>query len=120
MQPLITRNRVQIEELCRAHHVRRLSVFGSAVRDDCDPTRSDIDFRVEFEANETRPDYEIKADLKQKLIKLFNRPVDLIRAGTVINPYIREAIVSEQETLYAERKLLDQVASIMQRTPPSA
>ena len=31
MQPIITENREKIIELCRQHHVRCLSVFGSAV-----------------------------------------------------------------------------------------
>ncbi len=48
MQPIITENREKIAELCQTHHVRRLSVFGSAVRDDFDPERSDVDLLVEF------------------------------------------------------------------------
>lgn len=49
MQPFIEAKREQIAELCRMHHVRRLSLFGSAVRDDFDPNRSDVDVRVEFD-----------------------------------------------------------------------
>jgi predicted nucleotidyltransferase len=48
MQAVITENREKIAELCRAHHVRRLSVFGSAVRDDFDPERSEVDLLVDF------------------------------------------------------------------------
>lgn len=36
------------KRLCRAYGVLRLDVFGSAVRDDFDQTRSDDDFLVEF------------------------------------------------------------------------
>jgi predicted nucleotidyltransferase len=42
MQDFIIAKREEIAELCRKHHVRRLSVFGSAARDDFDPQRSDI------------------------------------------------------------------------------
>jgi predicted nucleotidyltransferase len=101
MQPMITENRDKIIELCRRHHVRRLSVFGSAVRDDFDPERSDMDFVVEFDPVKDRPAYEIQSILKDELVKLFSRPVDLIRAGTVRNPYIRQSIEEQQETLYA-------------------
>ena len=101
MQPIITENREKIAELCRNHHVRRLSVFGSAVRDDFDPTRSDVDLLVEFEASEDRRDFEVQSLLREKLVALFDRTVDLIRAGTVRTPYIRAAIDTEQETLYA-------------------
>ncbi len=37
MQPFITASQSEIIDLRRTHHVRRLSVFGSAVRDDFDP-----------------------------------------------------------------------------------
>jgi len=43
MQPFIAEKREEIAALCRQHHVRRLSVFGSAARDDFDPATSDID-----------------------------------------------------------------------------
>jgi Nucleotidyltransferase domain len=36
-------------ELCRRHSVLRLSLFGSAVRQDFDAARSDLDFLVDFE-----------------------------------------------------------------------
>ncbi len=38
-----------LEEPCRRNHVRRLSLFGSSLRADFDPDRSDLDFLVEFE-----------------------------------------------------------------------
>ena len=43
--------RQQIVALCRRFHVRRLEVFGSALRDDFNPARSDVDFLVEFRVN---------------------------------------------------------------------
>ncbi|MDQ3480300.1 MAG: nucleotidyltransferase domain-containing protein, partial [Actinomycetota bacterium] len=49
MPALLEDKRAQIEELCRHFRVRRLDVFGSAIRDDFDPGRSDVDFLVEFE-----------------------------------------------------------------------
>ncbi|HLI19965.1 MAG TPA: DNA polymerase III subunit beta, partial [Stellaceae bacterium] len=50
MLPLIEARKAEIAALCRRHRVRRLDVFGSAVRAaDFDPAESDIDFLVEFE-----------------------------------------------------------------------
>jgi predicted nucleotidyltransferase len=46
---IIDRYRPQIEALCRTYRVKRPDVFGSAVRADFDPVRSDVDFLVEFE-----------------------------------------------------------------------
>jgi len=50
MHPLIENNREAIARLCRLHGVRSLEAFGSILRDDFDPGRSDVDVLVEFEA----------------------------------------------------------------------
>jgi uncharacterized protein len=39
----------QVAEFCRARGIRRLSLFGSVLRDDFDPARSDVDVLAEFE-----------------------------------------------------------------------
>ena len=101
MQPIITENREKIAELCRTHHVRRLSVFGSAVRDDFDSSNSDVDLLVEFQDLGERFPFEVQSELKSKFVTLFGRPVDLIRAGSIRNPYIRQEIEADEETLYA-------------------
>ena len=49
MTTIIDRHRSGIEALCRTYQVKRLDVFGSAIREDFDPVRSDVDFLVEFE-----------------------------------------------------------------------
>jgi len=36
-------DRERIAEFCRAHGIRKLSLFGSVLRDDFDPARSDVD-----------------------------------------------------------------------------
>ena len=41
-----------IAELCRGHHIRRLALFGSVLRDDF-TTDSDVDVLVEFEEGHT-------------------------------------------------------------------
>ncbi len=50
MIPAIEEHRAELADLCRLHHVLRLSLFGSATRDDFDPQRSDLDFAVAFES----------------------------------------------------------------------
>lgn len=42
-------DREKIAEFCRARGIRRLSLFGSILRDDFDPARSDVDVLAEFE-----------------------------------------------------------------------
>jgi predicted nucleotidyltransferase len=48
MVAMVDSKRAQIAELCRRHNVKRLDLFGSAVRGDFRPNESDPDFFVEF------------------------------------------------------------------------
>ena len=48
----IALHREGLRDLCRRFVVRRLEVFGSSARGDFDPAKSDIDFLVEFAAEE--------------------------------------------------------------------
>ena len=41
-------DREKIAEFCRARGIRKLSLFGSVLRDDFDPARSDVDVLAEF------------------------------------------------------------------------
>lgn len=101
MNEIITTRREQVTALCHKYHVRRLSVFGSVLRDDFDPERSDIDFVVEFEPTASlglQGDY---FDLQEELTKLFSRKVDLVSWEGVRNPYFKRELERSQELLYA-------------------
>jgi predicted nucleotidyltransferase len=100
MQPFITAKQAEIVELCRTHHVRRFSVFGSAVRDDFDPATSDVDVRIEFEENVDSSVRDYFA-IHDKLTELFGRKVDVISSREIQNPYLRKIIENTQVTLYA-------------------
>ena len=41
-------DREKIAEFCRARGIRKLSLFGSVLRDDFDPARSDVDVLAEL------------------------------------------------------------------------
>ena len=102
MQDFILAKREEIAELCRQHHVRRLAVFGSATRDDFDPTRSDVDIIVEFDDDIVSDTYfDNKTSLIESLRNAFGRNVDLLTWKSVRNPYFLEEVVATQEQLYA-------------------
>jgi len=101
MKSFITARQPQISELCRTHHVKRLSIFGSAARDDFDAERSDIDLLVEFEQHGIANRFELYFDLHALLEKLFHRQVDLIEAGSIRNAYMQQAVDEDLRTLYA-------------------
>ena len=101
MSPEGSLKQEQLAELCRRHGVRRLALFGSAQREDFDPARSDLDFVVEFEALPPGVYAHTYFALLEALKQLYGRPVDLLEAGSVRNPYIREEIEATQVTVYA-------------------
>ena len=101
MQPFIESKRDEIAELCRTHHVRRLSIFGSAVRDDFDPARSDVDVRVVFYHEGERGYAANYFDFKSKIQALLGRNVDVVSGSVIRNPYFEKEIENSQVTLYA-------------------
>lgn len=46
IHPEVAQHIPDIQKLCREYGVAKLEVFGSAVTDDFDPARSDVDFLV--------------------------------------------------------------------------
>ena len=102
MHPLLLQRRADIDALCRRSHVRRLEVFGSAARgDDFDPLHSDVDFLVEFDRTRVTPTLSTFLELRDQLAALVGRPVDLVMAGSIRNPFIQADIERSRETVYA-------------------
>jgi hypothetical protein len=101
MLPLIETHRSQIEALCQKHGVRRLELFGSAAREDFDPTRSDLDFLVEFEDREVKGSSNLYFGLLHGLEDLLHRHIDLIERSAVENGHFLEVAQQHRELLYA-------------------
>ena len=97
----ITEQSAAIEGLCRRFRVRRLELFGSAAAGRFNPHSSDLDFLVEFEALRANEYADTYFGLLEALQKLFKRDVDLVVAGSVKNPYLRESIQRSRTLLYA-------------------
>jgi len=96
MSPRLTVDRAPIADFCRRHHIRRLALFGSVLRDDFGPT-SDVDVLVEFEPEHV-PGLAFFA-MQEELSRLLGRPVDLNTAG-FLSRYFRKAVQDEAESLY--------------------
>lgn len=52
MASILDLHLAEIPDLCRRYGVARLELFGSAAGDAFDPQRSDLDFLVEFDADQ--------------------------------------------------------------------
>ncbi len=101
MENPIERNLDEIASLCRAYGVRRLAAFGSILRSDFDPAKSDADFLVEFKAASVEERMKNYFGLREALGKLLFRTVDLVEDGAIRNPYILRKVAEHQQVLYA-------------------
>jgi len=101
MQNPIEHQRRELEALCERRGVERLALFGSALRDDFDPEKSDLDLSVDFSPMSPEMHAEAYFGLLEDLEELFERRVDLVEIGAVRNPYLRRSIEEGQETVYA-------------------
>ncbi len=88
----------KIADFCRRHHIRKLAVFGSALREDFRPD-SDLDVLVEFDPEHT-PGLAFFA-MEQELSELLGRKVDL-NTPQFLSPYFRDKVLAEAEVQYAE------------------
>ena len=75
LAPGVTTDEDVLARFCRAHGIRRLGLFGSALRGDLRPD-SDIDLLVEFEPDRV-PGLLGVAQLELDLAGLLGREVDL-------------------------------------------
>lgn len=92
--------RGQLAALCRKHHIRKLSLFGSAARNEMSPS-SDVDLLVEFETGSNASLFKIPA-LQEELSALFGgRKVDVATPEILDNPFRRKTILPELMTLYS-------------------
>jgi uncharacterized protein len=99
--PEIVERRTELENLCRRLGVRSLEVFGSAATEAFQSEGSDLDFLVEFEMNVAGAPYSDRYfELLESLEKLFSRPVDLVVASAMKNPFFRESVDRTRVLLY--------------------
>ena len=86
----------EIARFCRQHHIRKLILFGSVLRDDFRPD-SDIDVLVEFEPG-TRVGLRFFT-MERELSELLGRKVDLNTAG-FLGAEILQDVLAEGEVQY--------------------
>jgi len=90
----------QIAEFCRRHSIRKLSLFGSVLREDFS-RESDVDVLVEFEPGARVGFFELY-DLEQELSPLLaGRRVE-INTPKSLSPYFRDEVLAEAEIQYVQ------------------
>ena len=92
-------NSKMLEKFCLKNSIKKLSIYGSVLRDDFSP-ESDIDVLVEFMPEEQITLFHI-IDMEEELSGIFGgRKVDL-RTPEDLSRYFRERVVAEAEVHFA-------------------
>ena len=95
-------DRAKLAEFCRRHHIRKLSLFGSVLRDDF-RADSDVDVLVRFAPQATHTLFDM-VRMEEELKGILGRDVDLVsRRGieSSRNYLRRKAILDAAEVVYA-------------------
>ena len=97
MLPKIQIDKERLKQFCLRHHIRRLALFGSVLRDDFSPA-SDVDVLVEFEDGRV-PGFAFFT-MQAELSDLLGRPVDL-HTPQFLSRYFRDQVMRESQIQYA-------------------
>lgn len=99
MNEAVRLDRTSLADFCARWRIGELSVFGSALRDDFGPD-SDIDFLLSFEPGACWDLWELVA-LREELMNMVGRDVDIVVKEAIRNPYRRRAILTHREVIHA-------------------
>lgn len=91
----------RLARLCKKHHIQKLALFGSILRDDFGP-ESDVDVLVDPIPGYLQTIEEYDAVLTA-LTALFGRPVDLVERATLqrnISPTLTREILATAKVVY--------------------
>lgn len=92
-------DRETIAAFCPARGIRRLSLFGSVLRDDFAPPHSDVDVLVEL-SPEARPGWEFFG-WHEDLAAILGKKVDLHTPNS-LSQYFRDQILAEALPVYEQ------------------
>jgi hypothetical protein len=101
MSSVLNQHRTELEALCRRYGVRRLELFGSAAMGVERPGQSDMDFLVEFDPLPPGGYADAYFGLLESLEALYARPVDLVVASAIRNPFFLQSVERTRTLLYA-------------------
>lgn len=92
--------RKEIEQICRDFRIQQLDLFGSALKDE--KSARDYDFLVNLGNCPRGTLLKTYLEFADALEDLLGKPVDLVTEGSLKNPYFRDQVLNERQTIYAE------------------
>lgn len=93
-------NREKIAEFCEHHHIRRLAIFGSALRDDF-TADSDVDVLVDFVPRHV-PGFFGLFDMEEEMSVIFGGHKVDIRTPEDLSRYFRDKVIAKSEVQYVQ------------------
>ncbi|HUP60019.1 MAG TPA: nucleotidyltransferase domain-containing protein [Thermoanaerobaculia bacterium] len=103
LPPVIAEKLPEVRALCEKYYVRKLTIFGSAVKGTFKPEKSDFDFVVDFDDDPTHMHYPwggrliaLLGDLED----LFARKVDVVERRAIENPYFKQVLALTERPVY--------------------
>ena len=100
MIPAVEEQADELKRLCLIYGVRRLDLFGSASTGQYESGESDLDFLVEFQPAALSAYADAYFGLLEALGRLFGRPVDLVVASAIKNPYFLQSVEQTRTPIY--------------------
>ena len=97
MNPRIPIDRAAVSAFCQRHHIMRMALFGSVLRDDFGP-ESDVDVLVEFQPGHV-PGLQFMSMERELSGLLHGRHVDMV-TPKFLNARIRQQVLEQAEPLY--------------------
>lgn len=94
----LTMPKDRIADLCGRHHILRLALFGSVIRDDFGPD-SDVDILVEFEKG-SEPGFAFFG-IQDELCELLGRKVEL-HTPNFLSRYFRDKVLKTAQVQYVK------------------
>ena len=98
-QPRIDIPKNKLADFCHHNHIRKLSLFGSVLRDDFRPD-SDVDVLVEFEPGHTVGLFRL-GGMELELSEILGRKVDL-RTPNELSRYFQREVLNSAVVQYAK------------------
>lgn len=95
----LTAYKNEINALCANHKVKSLYAFGSVLTPQFN-SHSDIDLLVDFDNVDVNEYADNYFDFKFSLQEIFNRPIDLLEAQAIKNPYFKQVVNQTKELVY--------------------
>jgi len=93
-------NKDKLSDFCERHHIRRLAIYGSALRGDFEPD-SDVDVLVDFMPGHT-PGFFRLFEMEEELSGLFGGRKADMRTPEDLSRYFRDEVVATAEVQHVQ------------------